>query len=578
MQSMEDQFHFKMAGLAGEGITVSGLVFTKFANRAGYYSFDYLENPSLIRGGHNVFYATISARKVYSAHRQVNLLVALNEEAVELHQGNVNPGGGILYDPEEFSVSSLRGRRLFPVPLSRLADQAGGKIMANTVALGAVVWLTGGRLEVLQTVLSDVFGAKSQEIGEQNARAAQLGYEAAKEAHKPLNTFFVQYKKTRRMVVAGNEAIGAGAIAAGMQLAAIYPMTPISSLLAYLAEREKAAKIVVRQPEDEIAGINMALGAAYAGVRSLVATSGGGFALMTETLSLAGLTETPVVVVFGQRAGPATGIPTWTAQEDLLFALSAAQGEYARILLAPGDAEECFAMTVEAFHLAEKYQTPVVLLVDKLVCEGHQSVADFDWSKVEIDRGKLVLPFQARRLSRPYFPRYRVTKDGVSPRTYPAPGVVVKANSDEHDELGFSDERIDNRNAQVEKRMRKLNGLAEDWPGPVVYGPKQAAVTLVGWGSVKGPVLQALDNVRDSRLKDKVNFLHFTHLQPLPVAKATQAMKKARKLVLIENNYQGQLGSWLRQQTGIAIPARFLKYSGRQFYPEEIVREVGKYV
>lgn len=572
---MNDQFHFKLAGPAGEGITTSGLVFTKFANRSGYYSFDYLENPSLIRGGHNVYYATISRRRVYSTHRQADLIVALNEDGLNQHRSELNPGAGVIYDSEAFELKPMRGCRLLPIPLGKLAEQAGGRIMANSVALGAMVRLTGGRLVILQQVLKDIFGAKSEKVGAQNTAAAKLGWEAAG-AMTPLNSFFTKAKSTKRLVVAGNEAIGVGAIAAGMQLAAIYPMTPISAILAYLAKHEQAAGIVVRQPEDEIAGINMAVGASFAGVRSLVATSGGGFALMGETLSLAGLIEAPLVVVFGQRAGPATGIPTWTAQEDLLFALTSAQGEYPRIVLAPGDAAECFNLTAEAFNLADKYQTPVIVLVDKFVCEAHQSIDNFDWGRVRIDRGKLVSPAAARRKDQPLFPRYQVTGDGISPRTYPDQGVVVKVNSDEHDQFGFSVETEENRNLQVEKRMRKISKLAARWPAPTIYGPKKAELTLVGWGSVKGPILQTLDNLRDSKLAGRVNFLHLNRLRPFPAQKVGRILTGANKTLLIENSFQGQLGQWIRMQTGIEIKDKLLKYSGRQFYPERLAREIGK--
>ncbi|MCJ7828020.1 2-oxoacid:acceptor oxidoreductase subunit alpha, partial [Patescibacteria group bacterium] len=547
----------------------------KFANRAGYYSFDFLENPSLIRGGHNVYYATISTQPVHSAHLQADLIIALNKDGVELHREELNPGAGVIFDPDEFELEPIRGKRLLPIPLKRLAEKAGGSIMANSVALGAMVWLTGGKIEILEEVLSEFYGAKSIKIGQQNAQSARLGWQEAKKL-APLNTFFAKTKKTKRMVVAGNEAIGAGAIGAGMQFAAIYPMTPISSVLVYLAKHEQEAGIVVRQPEDEIAGINMALGASFAGVRSMVATSGGGFALMSETLSLAGLTETPVVVVYGQRAGPATGIPTWTAQEDLLFALTAAQGEYPRIVLAPGDAAECFSLTVEAFDLADFYQTPVIVLADKLVCEGHQSLDSFDWGKIKLNRGKLVSPLKAASKTNALYPRYRVTKDGISPRAYPAVGVLVKANSDEHDQFGLSVETSENRNAQVEKRMRKVGKLADQWPTPKVYGPDRADLTLVGWGSVKGPVLQALNDLKGSRLEGKVNFLHLNRLRPFPAKQVTGILEKAKKTLLLENNFQGQLGQWLRLQTGIELSNRFLKYSGRQFYPEEVARRIGK--
>jgi len=364
-------------------------------------------------------------------------------------------------------------------------------------------------------------------------------------------------------------------------------MTPINALLTYLATYEKEAGIVLCQPEDEIAGINMALGASFAGVRSMVATSGGGFALMNESLSLAGITEIPVVVIFGQRAGPATGIPTWTAQEDLLYALTAAHGEYPRILLSPGDIEECFYQTSQAFNLAEIYQTPVVVLVDKFVCEAHKSIPPFDLGRVKIERGKLRMsnakcprPRQGRaeggQMSNSIFPRYKVTEDGISPRAFPGKSVIVKANSDEHDEGGLSDESIKNRNAQVEKRMRKLTRLNEKIPAPNLYGPKEADLTLISWGSTKGPILEVLSTINYQLSTIKINFLHLNCLSPFPAEAVSDILKKTQRTLLIENNYQGQLGAWIRARTGIEIKNKLLKYDGRQFYPEEIIKKIKK--
>ncbi|HUW22294.1 MAG TPA: 2-oxoacid:acceptor oxidoreductase subunit alpha [Candidatus Bathyarchaeia archaeon] len=564
---MKNRFHFKIGGLAGEGIMVTGAIFSKFAVRSGYNVMDFAEYPSLIRGGHNTFYGTISNEEVFSTYHQIDLLIALNQETVKFHKQELNSGAGIIYDPDEFSQEAIRGIRLFPIPLLRLAEQAGHKLMANTVALGAMVYLTAGKLEILNSVLKDIFADKKEEVIKGNFKAAKLGFDFSQDKFTPLGQLLKMRHSGVKMVIAGNEAIALGAIAAGLKFAAIYPMTPISSILTYLAAHEREAGIVLRQPEDEIAGINMAVGASFAGVRSLVATSGGGFALMSETLSLAGITETPVVVVFGQRAGPATGIPTWTAQEDLLYALTAAQGEYPRIILAPADAEECFHQTAEAFNLAEVYQTPVIVLVDKFVCEAHQSLKEFDLGKVRIDRGKI-------GKSRTVFPRYQLAIDGISPRAFPAKGVVVKANSDEHDEYGLSDESVKNRKAQVEKRMKKVATLVRKVPALNLYGPRKANLTIVGCGSTKGPILEAISGLSVQNPKLKVNFLHLNWLRPFPADVVSETLKRAEKILLIENNYQGQLGQWLRMQTGIEIKDRLLKYDGRQFYPEEITTKI----
>jgi 2-oxoglutarate ferredoxin oxidoreductase subunit alpha len=515
---MKDRFHFKIGGPAGEGIMVTGLVFSKFAARSGYFTFDFVEYPSLIRGGHNCFYGTVSPDEVFSTYHQTDLLIALNQETIKVHQEELNPGAGIIFDPDKFTQKPIKNIKLFPVPLLKFAQEAGHKLMANTVALGAMVYLIGGELTILNSVLKGVFGAKSKKVIEGNIQAAQLGFDFARTKYLSLRKVLPKRKVIKRMIIGGNEALALGAIASGLKFTAIYPMTPINSLLTYLASREKEAGIVLRQPEDEIAGISMALGASFAGVRSMVATSGGGFALMNESLSLAGITETPVVVIFGQRAGPATGIPTWTAQEDLLYALSAAHGEYPRILLSPGDVEECFYQTSQAFNLAEIYQTPVVVLVDKFVCEAHKSILPFNLGRVKIERGKLATQRGQNRNKTPkgIFPRYKITDDGVSPRAFPSKGVIVKSNSDEHDEKGFSDESIKNRNAQVEKRARKSAILTQKVPLPNLYGSKEADLTLIGWGSTKGPILEALSTINYQQSATKINFLHLNWLSPFP--------------------------------------------------------------
>lgn len=555
----------------------SGLIFSKFAVRSGYFTFDFVEYPSLVRGGHNTFYGTISPEEVFSTHDRVDLLISLNQETFDLHLRELSVGAGVIYDSDKFEQKPIKDIKLFPLPLSKMAQEAGHPLMANTVALGAMVFLTGGDLTILNLVLKDIFASKKPEIIDGNIKAAKLGFDLAASKYSPLKKF-LSFKKSRaKMVIGGNEALALGAIGGGMKFAAIYPMTPISGILHYLAAHEREAGILLCQPEDEIAGISMALGAAFAGTRSLVATSGGGYALMNESLSLAGITETPVVVVFGQRAGPATGIPTWTAQEDLLYALSAAHGEYPRILLAPGDIEECFYLTAEAFNLAEVYQTPVIILVDKFICEAHKSIDELDLKKIKIDRGKREsLKVQDPKGLKEIFPRYKVTGDGISPRAFPESGVIVKANSDEHDELGFSEESIKNRHRQVEKRMKKQTLLAGRVPPPLVYGPREADLTIVGWGSTKGPVLEALAEIRHQTADNGVNFLHLNYLQPFPSQAVKKVLTQAKKTLLIENNFQGQLGQWIRMQTGINLKNRFLKYDGRQFYPEEIRAKIKK--
>ena len=348
-----------------------------------------------------------------------------------------------------------------------------------------------------------------------------------------------------------------------MQFAAIYPMTPTSAILHTLAPHQEKYGYIYKQPEDEIAAIHMAIGASFAGVRSLVATSGGGFCLMTEAYGLAGITETPLVIIEGMRGAPATGLPTWTEQGDLLFTLYAHQGDFPRIILAPGDAEEAFHMTLQAFNLADKYQTPVLILVDKHVCESHISLKPFEYKKYSINRGNFVTK------KRVNYKRYALTASGISPRSIPGVGNHFVANSDEHDESGYSEESAKNRNEQMNKRMQKLQTCEkEDMEKPQVYGPKNADMTIVSWGSNKGAILEAM------RECENVNFIHVGWMNPFPAKTLKTLLQKAKNLLLIECNYSGQFGKLLKEKTGIEIQNIFLKYDGRPFFPEEIIQKI----
>ena len=309
----------------------------------------------------------------------------------------------------------------------------------------------------------------------------------------------------------------------------------------------------------------MAIGASFTGARSMTATAGGGFCLMTEGFGLAGMTETPVVIVVGQRGGPATGLPTWTEQGDIQFVLHAHQSEFPRLVLAPGDVEEVFHQTMLAFNLAEKYQTPVVVLVDKHLCESHESVSPFDYRAYRVNRGKVI----TKKLKK--YEHYALSKDGISPRAFAGSGTYVVANSDEHTTAGYSNEEAEVRREQMQKRMQKLSTCAkEDMPKPKVYGPERADVSIVSWGSNKGAILEAMKNFPN------VNFLHLTWMNPFPVAFVASFLKKAKTLLNIEGNFSGQVGALITEKTGFKIEHNFLKYDGRPFFPEEIAAEIKK--
>lgn len=564
-------YTFKIAGMAGQGIKSAGLLFAKFASRSGYHVFNFIEYPSIIRGGHNVMQINVSQQRVTGPSNKTNFLIALNQEGIDAHVDELVEDSVVIFDGDDkLDVSKVpEFAYLCPVPLSALAKSGGGgELLVNTVGLGAVTGMCGGDLAILKNYINEEYGDKSAEIVQANQNAAELGYNFAKEhyddhAKDVLTPIDSMGSLVPRMIVNGNEAAALGAIAGGMQFAAIYPMSPISNILHVLAKHQETYGYVYKQPEDEISAINMALGAAFAGARAMTATSGGGFALMSEGYGLAGIAELPVVIIEGMRGGPATGIPTWSEQGDLRFVLHAHQSDWPRIVLTPGDSKEVFELTMQAFNLAEKYQTTVVVLIDKNVCENDQSFDFFNVNDFVLDRGKFTMDKVEN------FERYKLSDDGVSLRSAAGSGNYFIANSDEHDEVGYSSEEIDNRNAQMKKRMTKLETcVREDMEDPKLFGPEEADVTVISWGSNKGSILQALKHF------DNVNFLHMTWINPFPVEAVSRVLSKSKYILSMECNYTAQFGGILKEKTGIDATENYLKYDGRPFYVQEVVEKI----
>lgn len=375
------------------------------------------------------------------------------------------------------------------------------------------------------------------------------------------------------MLLTGNEAIALGAIAAGCKFMAAYPMTPATSIMEYMAAKAKEQDLVMVHAEDEISAINMTIGAGYAGVRAMTATSGSGFCLMVEGLGLAGITETPIVIIDAQRPGPAIGLPTRTEQGELEFILYAHHGEFPRAVLAPATTEDAFWLTIKAFNLAERYQTPVILLTDQHLASSYATVDRFDLSKITIDRGLLFSEEEAAKSSA--YKRHRITKSGVSPRAFPLQrGVLVVTDADEHNEAGHLIEDAETRTLMMQKRMRKLLGLKKEIAPPQLYGPKTAQTTLIGWGSTHGAIGEAMNTLRKEGAS--VNWLHLNELWPFPAEAVAEALDKASSSYVIENNATGQLSHLIRAETGSKVSGRILKYDGRPFTPAYIAREVRK--
>lgn len=557
----------------------TGLMFSKIAVRHGYHIFDYVEYPSLIRGGHNVYEVRVSDSPVYSQEKKADFLFALNRETVDLHKQELKDGAIVVIDREKFEVNpadfQTQNVILYDLPLGKLTLSVGAdKVMENNVALGATIAVLKMDLAVLIAIISEIFAKKGEEVINKNSKAAQAGFDYVT-SHPPEKFLLTLPKKKvlPQMIIAGNEAVGLGAITAGCKFFVAYPMTPSSSLMHFMAEHGQKNGVVVKHAEDEISVINMAIGASYAGVRSMLGTAGGGFSLMVEGLGLAGITETPLVLMVGQRPGPATGMPTWTSQGDLHFVINASQDEFPRIVLAPGDAEEAFFLTFEAFNLADYYQTPVIILTDKYIGESHYSVEVFNLKNIFVNRGKIISWEDGDKVDG--YLRYKITDDGIPVRALPGmKKAVFTANSYEHDEYGWSTEEAKDRVSQVERRNKKLEIYKKTIPDPKIYGESDADLTLVAWGSTKGPVLQALQDLRKENYPKKVNFLHLTHVWPLPVSNLLSTLKTARKTLIIEGNSTAQMALLVRQETGIQFEHQLLRFDGRPFYPEDIMIKV----
>ena len=568
-----------IGGEAGYGIMTVGHMMSKIFTRLGLSVFDYVEYPSLIRGGHNAYYVRASDVEIFSQKRKVDILVALNREAIDRHRDELSKNAVVIFDPDVTKVKANEcslGVSLFPVPLLKLTKEAkADSLMINTVSMGASLALFHSDFGILQDILNTAFAKKRKEVVLENVNTAKAGFDYTLKKFATNPPFHIKKKPQGNLLISGAEAISLGAIRAGLKFAAIYPMTPINGILTTLAANALKYNIIIKEPEDEIAGINMAIGASFTGVRSLVATSGGGFALMTEALGLSSQTETPLVIVEGMRPGPSTGMATWTEQGDLRFVLHASQGDFPRIVIAPGDMFEAFTQTMQAFNLAEKYQLPVIILVDKYLMESHATVQN---SKLKVQSGQFKLERGKRLLgeeveARTDYKRYQFTDDGVSPRSLPGQkGGIALSDSYEHNEQGLYSEEAETRIKMMDKRFRKLEVAIADIPSPILHGEKEANLTILGFGSTKMPVLEAMRLLKQERIL--VNFLHISYLNPFPTKTVSAVIKKAQKTLVVEGNKTGQFEGLMREYTGLSLGAHLRKYDGRPFYPEEIIKKV----
>lgn len=582
------ELRVKIGGEAGFGIKAAGQMLARSFAAAGLEIFDLSEYPSLIRGGHNTYTLRVSQRPILSHVESVDILVALNSETAERHVGELVPGGAVIFDPADGAQGWAEGRDVLPVavPLADIAKQAGGVIMRNTVALGAVLALVGFPPEFLADALHAQFAHKAAAIAESNVAAASAGYDHVRAAAPD---FWLRIEPVphapRRLLVDGNEAIGLGALAAGIGLYAAYPMTPASSLLHFMAAHDRSDKLVVKHTEDEIAAMNMVVGAAFTGTRAMCASAGGGFALMVEAFGMAGVSESAVVVGVFTRPGPATGLPTWTEQSDLRYIIHAAQGEFPRVVLAPGDRTDAFDLTWKAFNLADALQTPVVILGDSYLSDNRETVPYLDLDAITVERGKLVAEGdmaehpEALGADGRYL-RYKLADDGVSWRALPGvTGALQIVNSYEHDEYGYGQlgEIAYERATQNEKRMRKLELARRLVPPPAYFGapPGDADVSLLVFGTTKGPAREALRWLADDGVS--VALMQVVTVWPFPAEEVAAFLAASKRAMIVEGNYTGQLQGLVRQYCLRDVDATFHRYDGRPFSPERIyahVREV----
>lgn len=585
MERTVNEVSWKIGGEAGFGIMATGATFAKTCVRAGLYAVDYSEYPSLIRGGHNTYQVAVSPRRLTAHRAEVNILVALNRETIDRHLDELTPGAAVIFDSSDPTLkdfistqSTRRDLRWYGLPFDDLARAAGGqKLMRNTVALGATFALLSLDIEVPVAVLAQTFAHKGQAVVDMNVALLKAGYDAIpvdQGGTFPWDLEPLSNPPTRYLMT-GNEGLALGAIQARCLFYAAYPMTPASSVLSILAEHGPKYGMVVRHAEDEIGVINEAIGAAWAGVRALCGTAGGGFALMTEAIGLAGMTEVGVVVIEAQRGGPSTGLPTWTEQGDLRQVLHAGQGDFLRIVLAPSNPTECYVMIQQAFNLAEKYQTPVIVMTDKYLAESHFTVDELP--VIPIERGKIAHPADLPGEQR--FLRYRTdVADGISPRTLPGmPDGMFLANSDEHEPTGFTTEEMDERQAQMEKRARKEVTLLTEIPAPQLIGPAKADVTIISWGSSIGPVVAAAKHLSE-RHHYSVNVLPITWVNPFPSAAVKKIIETATTTVMVEANQSGQMAGWIREQTGMSCDHHIRRYDGRPFNPTELMEQIHRLV
>ncbi len=575
---MLQELSWKVGGQQGEGIDSTGKTFSTSLNRMGYYIYSYRHFSSRIKGGHTNDNVRVTTEPKSASADYLDILVAFDQETIDLNGGELRDGGIVIADakfnpnlPDTLSSNV----KLVVMPFTKIAEEHGAVIMKNMVALGATARLVGLEANFCASVLQSRFGRKSQKIVDQNLEAVKAGYDTMSNEQIDFSAFkLAPTTPDKHLFMIGNDAIGFGALAAGARVMPAYPITPASDVMEYLIKKLPKVGGVVVQTEDEIAALNMTIGASYAGARALTATSGPGLALMMEALGLAGMTETPVVIIDTQRGGPSTGLPTKHEQSDMYAVLFGNHGEIGKIVLTPSTPEESFYATVDAFNYAEKYQCPVIIMTDLALSLASQSVRPFNYDAVTIDRGRLATQEQLDQVpTGQMFKRYERTEDGISPRVFPGQrGGLHHVTGVEHSEIGRPDEGKKNHVLMMNKRLNKFNGT--ELPNSVSYtGDKNPDILLIGVGSSIGAIDEGTERLRKQGLK--VGHVQIKVLSPFPINTLTSYVNSAKQTMVIESNGTGQLFH-LIQFFGLTHPEMksYLKYDGTPFLPKEIEAHV----
>ena len=577
-------FAMGIGGEAGQGIATPGDIFARIVVRRGLHLSTYNAYQSIIRGGHIFLTLRICDEEIFTHGDKMDLLLCLNQDTMNRHQRHIGPGGRVLFNSDSVTPGESSGGDLCGIPVGELT-QSRNRLIQNTVMMGAVVSLMGLDFQVLQESLELRFARQGQQVVDQNVEVARAGFEFSESNFQRFSQPMPTGGKPLA-VWSGNEAIAMGGAAAGVKFYAAYPMSPASGILHWMASNARNLGIMVRQVEDEIGVSNMVIGAAHTGVRSMCATSGGGFALMTEAVGAAGMMEIPVVYINVQRAGPSTGVPTKTEQGDLWQVLGASQGDFERLIVAPKHSLDASDTMPELFNLTDKLQCPGILISDLLISEGRYSVdPDAIDMHPQIDRGQLIAePAPANG-----YKRYENTESGISPRAIPGlEGHVHVVATDEHDEDStlISDEFTNphKRRMMVEKRSRKMQGAQDLIAPPELEGPENAEVTLVGWGSTHGAMEEARQQLAERGVV--ANQLTIKWIVPFHADHVSRILNSATKVIIVENNYSGQFARYLRSETGFAAHGHIRKYDGEPFMPhhiadgvmEQVAQKVSSYV